>query len=331
MLAKNSVESEDGPASASAEHQLSPSEQHDGEDIEDEHHQAKLTTTQRATISLVAPQLLNNVPHPWCVFLFLLSLNVAAFSGLVWFVYIANCPTTQAGLQMMNLVQWERILTTDSFSCMRLTGSYRFGTFNSGTAVNVDRRSGAATSNETWTGTGTRISGAVRKSDGKEPGDLKGPGRVTRGLAVGRRLYLDLPHFVPCIPQTPTETTAHDPSFIFLSMYFNVTGDRKLERLWCPGWSPAELRATRYPNIEECVDSNTLVRGYLNRADLLAEPVTEGSFLHDLLVWPLVYEQKNCPKLMSALGKMLMCTRSSCLPEAHVYDGKIRENGEGDC
>ena len=151
MLANNSVESEDGPGPASAEQQ-SPSSQ--DEDIEDEHHQAKLTTTQRATISLVAPQLLNNVPHPWCVFLFLMSLNIAAFSGLVWFVYIKNCPTSHAGLQMMNLVQWERILNDDSFNCLRVAGSFRYG----------DVGAFQSNNSQVWTGTGTHISGAVRKS-----------------------------------------------------------------------------------------------------------------------------------------------------------------------
>ena len=54
------------------------------------------------------------------------------------------------------------------------------------------------------------------KSDGKEPGDLKGPGRVTRGLALGQPLYLDLPHFVPCTPHLKRP---------FMQIYYNATGD----------------------------------------------------------------------------------------------------------
>ena len=277
MLANNSVESEDGPAPAQPARTTSATRTEQGD--EDEPPQAKLTTTQRATISLVAPQLLNNVPHPWCVFLFLVSLNVAAFSGLVWFVYVENCPTTDTGMSMITYSQWKTILSSDSFNCLRVTGAFRYGNVGQ-----INRMGGNPAQ---WTG--THISGAVRKSDGTEPGDLKGPGRVTRSLAVGQRLYLDLPHFVPCIP---------GPTLHFMQMYHNITGDLKAERLWCHGWSPEDL-GPRFPNIEECA----AVSGS-GETDT-KEGVHTGTFLHELFLFPIIYEQKNCPKLISALGVAL--------------------------
>ena len=54
------------------------------EEAEHEHHDADLNTFQKTTISLVAPQLLNNVPNPWYVFLVLMLLDIAALGGLFW-------------------------------------------------------------------------------------------------------------------------------------------------------------------------------------------------------------------------------------------------------
>lgn len=75
-----------------------------------------------------------------------------------------------------------------------------------------------------------------------------------------------------------------------LGQYKNATGDYNLEKFWCPNSSPEDVRRDLFPTIDFC--------GVLPNQ---TEEYTHGTFLHELVLFPIVYDKKICPTFFAAL------------------------------
>ena len=213
---------------------------------EDVGHDADLNTFQKTAISLVSPQLLNNVPHPWRIFLLLVILNIGSMGGLVWYMKKNNCVlNTEFGVEVFNYGMWYRALDSDSFGCLRMFGEFRFPTNNkNGTKYGDPGRGPILDGYETVQNfTGTNLKGGAVV--GGEVRD--GVTMPTRGLAPGEILYLEYFHYIPCFPNADPTNLSY-----FMRIYFHVTGDLKAEHLWCDEWSPEQMKRERYPTASTC-------------------------------------------------------------------------------
>ena len=119
----------------------------------EEHHDAKLSVFQQSAISIAAPQLLNNVPHPWPVFLFLVFLHILLAVGGVTYAYSACVIDRSSGVELITYSMWKRIVQSGMFHCLRMKGKIP--------TVNDRRYIGAGP------GSGDVIAGAVRADGAK--------------------------------------------------------------------------------------------------------------------------------------------------------------------